>query len=201
MDGWAVRVQAVEEGGGVVCVCVCVCGGSTSRALSACRCALIVAPDAGSMSEMSRSTVPALTQELDAEKVGIRSYRVCCAADSSWSRAVVAALVEQGSACLWCPRSSTASSRRARAPHANLPSVRELRIGLRVLVVTSSESLSKIHSRPVLLRRTVLKPQLLLFVTCMGEANALRKSRWKGELLLVKAQLRVFHRDGRPQTQ
>ena len=96
------------------------------------------------------------------------------------------------SACLWCPRSSTPSSRRARAPHANLLPVRELRIGLRVLVVTSSESLSKIHSRPVLLRRTVLKPQLLLFVTCMGEANALRKSRWKGELLLVKAQLRVF---------
>ena len=92
------------------------------------------------------------------------------------------------SACLWCPRSSTASSRRARAPHANLPSVRELRIGLRAFVVTSSESLSKIHSRPVLLRRTVLKPQLLLFVTCMREANALRKSRWKGELLLVKAQ-------------
>ena len=54
-----------------------------------------------------------------------------------------------------------------------------------MLVVTSSESLSKIHSRPVLLR------QLLLFVICMGEANALRKSRWKGELLLVKAQLRV----------
>ena len=51
----------------------------------------------------------------------------------------------------------------------------------------SSESLSKIHSRPVLLRRTVLKPQLLLFVTCMGEANALRKSKWTGELLLVKA--------------
>ena len=71
----------------------------------------------------------------------------------------------------------------------------------RVLVVTSSESLSKIHSRPVLLRRTVLKPQLLLFVTCMEEANALRKSRWKGELLLVKAQLRVFHRDGRRRTQ
>ena len=45
-----------------VCVCVCVWRGSTSRALSACRCALIVAPDAGSMSEMSRSTVPALTQ-------------------------------------------------------------------------------------------------------------------------------------------
>ena len=39
----------------------------------------------------------------------------------------------------------------------------------------------------------MLKPQLLLFVTCMGQANALRKSRWKGELLLVKAQLRVFH--------
>ena len=53
----------------------------------------------------------------------------------------------------------------------------------------------------VLLRRTVLKPQLILFVTCMGEANALRKSRWKGELLLVKAQLRVFHGDGRRQTQ
>ena len=61
--------------------------------------------------------------------------------------------------------------------------------------------MSKIHSRPVLLRRTVLKPQLLLFVTCMREANALRKSRWKGELLLVKAQLRVFHRDGRWRTQ
>ena len=105
------------------------------------------------------------------------------------------------SACLWCPRSSTASSRRARAPHANLPSVRELRIGLRVLVVTSSESLSKIHSRPVLLKRTVLKLQLLLFATCMGDANALRKSRWKGELLLVKVQLRVFHRDGRRRTQ
>ena len=67
--------------------------------------------------------------------------------------------------------------------------------------LSSSGSLSKIHSRPVLLRRTVLKPQLLLFVTCMGEANALRKSRWKGELLLVKAQLRVFHRDGRRRTQ
>ena len=56
-------------------------------------------------------------------------------------------------------------------------------------------------SRPVLLRRTVLKPRLLLLVTCMGEANTLRKSRWKGELLLVKAQLRVFHRDGRRRTQ
>ena len=56
-------------------------------------------------------------------------------------------------------------------------------------------------SRPVLLRRTVLKPQLLLLVTCMGEANTLRKSRWKGELLLVKAQLQVFHRDGRRRTQ
>ena len=87
------------------------------------------------------------------------------------------------SACLWCPRSSTASSRRARAPHANLPSVRELIWALG----SSSESLSKTHSRPVLLRRTVLKPQLLLFVTCMREANALRKSKWKGELLLVKA--------------
>ena len=74
-------------------------------------------------------------------------------------------------------------------------------LGCECLSSRSSESLSKIHSRPVLLRRTVLKPQLLLFVTCMGEANALRKSRWKGELLLVKAQLRVFHRDGRRRTQ
>ena len=70
-----------------------------------------------------------------------------------------------------------------------------------MLVVTSSESLSKIHSRPVLLRRTVLKPLLLFFATCMGEANASRKSRWRGELLLVKAQVRVFHWDGRWQTQ
>ena len=96
------------------------------------------------------------------------------------------------SACLWCPRSSTASSRRARAPHANLPSVRELRIGLRVLVVTSSESLSTagLSRCP----RTVLKARLLLFATCTGEANALRKSRLRDELLLVKAQLRFFGR-------
>ena len=94
------------------------------------------------------------------------------------------------SACLWCPRSSTASSRRARAPHANLLPVRELRIGLRVLVVTSSESLSTagLSRCP----RTVLKAQLLLFATCKGEANALRKSRLRDELLLVKAQLRFF---------
>ena len=120
--------------------------------------------------------------------------------DSSWSRAVVAALVEQRLSLVPKVQHGVESTG-ARTAHANLPSVRELRIGLRVLVVTSSESLSKIHSRPVLLRRTVLKPQLLLFVTCMGEANALRKSRWKGELLLVKAQLRVFHRDGRRRTQ
>ena len=113
---------------------------------------------------------------------------------------MVAALVEQRLSLVPEVQHGV-ESRRARAPHANLPSVRELRIGLRVLVVTSSESLSKIHSRPVLLKRTVLKPQLLLFVTCMGEANALRKSRWKGELLLVKAELRVFHRDGRRRTQ
>ena len=34
--------------------------------------------------------------------------------------------------------------------------------------------------------RTVLKAQLLLFATCKGEANALRKSRLRDELLLVK---------------
>ena len=111
---------------------------------------------------------------------------------------VVAALIEQRLSLVPKVQHGVKSTG---ARTACKPSVRELRIGLRVLVVTSSESLSKIHSRPVLLRRTVLKPQLLLFVTCMGEANALRKSRWKGELLLVKAQLRVFHRDGRRQTQ
>ena len=42
--------------------------------------------------------------------------------------------------------------------------------------------------------RTVLKAQLLLFATCKGEANALRKSRLRDELLLVKAQLRFFGR-------
>ena len=78
-----------------------------------------------------------------------------------------------------------------RAWHAHLPSLRELRVRLRVLVVTSSESLSTagLSRCP----RTVLKAQLLLFATCKGEANALRKSRLRDELLLVKAQLRVFH--------
>ena len=42
--------------------------------------------------------------------------------------------------------------------------------------------------------RTVLNAQLLLFATCKGEANALRKSRLRDELLLVKAQLRFFGR-------
>ena len=81
-----------------------------------------------------------------------------------------------------------------RAWHAHLPSLRELRVRLRVLVVTSSES----SSMALLSRcpRTVLKAQLLLFATCTGEANALRKSRLRDELLLVKAQLRCF-RDGR----
>ena len=53
---------------------------------------------------------------------------------------------------------------------------------LRVLVVTSSESLSTagLSRCP----RTVLKAQLLLFATCKGEANALRKSRLRYELLL-----------------
>ena len=111
---------------------------------------------------------------------------------------VVAALIEQRLSLVPKVQHGVESTG---ARTACKPAVRELRIGLRVLVVTSSESLSKIHSRPVLLRRTVLKPQLILFVTCMGEANALRKSRWKGELLLVKAQLRVFHRDGRRRTQ
>jgi hypothetical protein len=61
-----------------------------------------------------------------------------------------------------------------------------------VLVVTSSESLSTagLSRCP----RTVLKAQLLLFATCKGEANALRKSRLRDELLLVKAQLRFFGR-------
>ena len=74
--------------------------------------------------------------------------------------------------------------------HAHLPSLRELRVRLRVLVVTSSESLSTagLSRCP----RTVLKAQLLLFATCKGEANALRKSRLRDELLLVKAQLRFF---------
>ena len=80
-----------------------------------------------------------------------------------------------------------------RAWHAHLPSLRELRVRLRVLVVTSSESLSTagLSRCP----RTVLKAQLLLFATCTGEANALRKSsRLRDELLLVKAQLRFFGR-------
>ena len=126
--------------------------------------------------------------------------RVRCAADSSWSRAVVAALFEQRLSLVpevqhgvesTGARTACKPAARSRASHWAAIACRHL----------SSESLSKIHSRPVLLRRTVLKPQLLLFVTCMGEANALRKSRWKGELLLVKAQLRVFHRDGRRRTQ
>ena len=79
-----------------------------------------------------------------------------------------------------------------RAWHAHLPSLRELRVRLRVLVVTSSESLSTagLSRCP----RTVLKAQLLLFTTYKGEANALRKSRLRDELLLVKAQLRFFGR-------
>ena len=79
-----------------------------------------------------------------------------------------------------------------RACHAHQPSLRELRVRLRVLVVTSSESLSTagLSRCP----RTVLKAQLLLFATCKGEANALRKSRLRDELLLVKAQLRFFGR-------
>ena len=43
-------------------------------------------------------------------------------------------------------------------------------------------------------RTRVLKAQLLLFTTYKGEANALRKSRLRDELLLVKAQLRFFGR-------
>ena len=91
------------------------------------------------------------------------------------------------------------------ALHAHLPSLRELRVRLRVLVVTSSESLSTagLSRCP----QTVLKARLLLFATCTGEANALilfatctgeanalRKSRLRDELLLVKAQLRFFGR-------
>ena len=132
------------------------------------------------------------------EKVGVRS---CSAADStvagvcggtygSHRGAMAAVLVEQ--------RHSVALEvhprRRVdgRAWHAHLPSLRELRVRLRVLVVTSSESLSTagLSRCP----RTVLKAQLLLFATCKGEANALRKSRLRDELLLVKAQLRFFGR-------
>ena len=82
-----------------------------------------------------------------------------------------------------------------RAWHAHLPSLRELRVRLRVLVVTSSKSLSTagLSRCP----RTVLKAQLLLFATCKGEANALRKSRLRDELLLVKAQLHFFGRSRR----
>jgi hypothetical protein len=97
------------------------------------------------------------------------------------------------SATLWRSRSiHGVKSRRGRAWHAHLPSLRELRVRLRVLVVTSSESLSTagLSRCP----RTVLKAQLLLFATCKGEANALRKSRLRDELLLVKAQLRFFGR-------
>ena len=98
--------------------------------------------------------------------------------------AMAAVLVEQRQP-LWRRRRVD-----GRALHAHLPSLRELRVRLRVLVVTSSES----SSMALLSRcpRTVLKAQLLLFATCTGEANALRKSRLRDELLLVKAQLRFF---------
>ena len=93
---------------------------------------------------------------------------------------MVAALVEQRLSLVPEVQHGV-ESRRARAPHANLPSVRELRIGLRVLVVTSYQRVVVQNPQPacvaVLPRRTVLKPQLLLFVTCVAEANALRKSR------------------------
>ena len=100
--------------------------------------------------------------------------------------AMAAVLVEQRQP-LWRRRRVD-----GRAWHAHLPSLRELRVRLRVLVVTSSESLSTagLSRCP----RTVLKAQLLLFATCKGEANALRKSRLRDELLLVKAQLRFFGR-------
>ena len=98
--------------------------------------------------------------------------------------AMAAVLVEQRQP-LWRRRRVD-----GRALHAHLPSLRELRVRLRVLVVTSSESLSTagLSRCP----RTVLKAQLLLFATCKGEANASRKSRLRDELLLVKAQLRFF---------
>ena len=68
----------------------------------------------------------------------------------AWSRAVVAALVEQRLSLVPEVQHGV-ESRRARAPHANLPSVRELRIGLRVLVVTSYQRVVvQMHSRPVL---------------------------------------------------
>ena len=100
--------------------------------------------------------------------------------------AMAAVLVEQRQP-LWRRRRVD-----GRALHAHLPSLRELRVRLRVLVVTSSESLSTagLSRCP----RTVLKAQLLHFATCKGEANALRKSRLliSQQLLLVKAQMRFF---------
>ena len=82
--------------------------------------------------------------------------------DSSWSRAVVAALVEQRLSLV--PKVQPACAAEADRAEATVAPPRDL------------------HGR-------------------MGEANTLRKSRWKGELLLVKAQLQVFHRDGRRRTQ
>ena len=101
-------------------------------------------------------------------------------------------LLSSASLCGARGPSTASSSRRARMWHAHLPSLRELRVRLRVLVVTSSESLSTagLSRCP----RTVLKAQLLLFATCKGEANALKKSRLRDELLLMKAQLRFFGR-------
>ena len=116
------------------------------------------------------------------------------------NRAAMAAVLVEQRQPLWRRRRVD-----GRAWHAHLPSLRELRVRLRVLVVTSSESLSTagLSRCP----QTVLKARLLLFATCTGEANALilfatctgeanalRKSRLRDELLLVKAQLRFFGR-------
>ena len=105
---------------------------------------------------------------------------------SSWSRAVVAALVEQRLSLVpkvqhgvesTGARTACKPAVRSRASHWAASACRHL-------LPASRCPNAQPACVAVLPRRTVLKPQLLLFVTCVAEANALRKSRWKGELLL-----------------
>ena len=132
--------------------------------------------------------------------MGVRS---CSAADSSRlvGEVVCMHIVEPwrlfllSSATLWRSRSihgvvestgahvACAPAVPSRAPRSAASACRHLQ---RVVVHGRAESLSTDSA--------VLKAQLLLFATCKGEANALRKSRLRDELLLVKAQLRFFGR-------
>lgn len=129
---------------------------------------------------------------------GVRS---CSAADSSrlvcevvraHRGAMAAVLVEQRQP-LWRSRSiHGVESTRARMPCAPAVPSRAPRSAASACrhlqrVVVHGRGLSRCP-------RTVLKAQLLIFATCTGEANALRKSRLRDELLLVKAQLRFFRR-------